>query len=73
MIRLYAAAFSCCWHDGTIRIEAASIRGEFQEDAEWSGLKYFREKYQNCSHHLCVVDEILPQNIPDSSYRQQIH
>jgi hypothetical protein len=73
MIRLYAAAFSCRWHDGTIRIEAASIRGESQEDAEWIGLKYFREKYPNGSHHLCVVDEILPQNIPDSYYSQPIH
>jgi hypothetical protein len=70
-LKLYAVAFSCRWPEGTIRIEAGSVRAESQADAEWIGLKYFLQKYPNCTEHLCVVDIVKPENIPTSALQRK--
>lgn len=67
-LKLYAVAFFCYWPDGTIRIEAGNVRAESQTDAEWTGINYFVKKYPNCNHHRCVVDEVKPENVPESYY-----
>lgn len=63
-LKLYAGALSCIWYDGSVRIEAMSIRAYSDTHAKDIGVEFFRKKYPRCSSHLCTVDEIKAENIP---------
>lgn len=63
-LKLYAGALSCIWYDGSVRIEAMSIRAYSPAHAVDIGVAFFCNKYPNCSNHICVVDEIKAEYIP---------